>query len=95
MVAFGTTLPLELQHPKSNPWEGVVKPIFPEDIRSCRAVFKAIGHLRSTKALVSHLITHPEIPKPKYLVRKGAFDQKHEEQANDHVPLYEYFFKQT
>ena len=46
---------------------------------------------RSTTYFVDHLKEHTEIPKPKYLLNKGIFQDTVAEKYNAHVPLYQLF----
>ncbi|GAB0087066.1 uncharacterized protein DMENIID0001_013380 [Sergentomyia squamirostris] len=73
-VAFGKNLPVPLRHHRRMVREvEPSKTIFPEDLRTKETLFRGIEHLRSTKLFVKHLKEHPELPKPEYLTKSGAF----------------------
>ncbi|XP_053678026.1 uncharacterized protein LOC128728426 [Anopheles nili] len=73
-VAFGRTLPSELRRGPTKPEEGdTLQPDFPDDLRTMRALFQDIRHLRSVRYLTEHLRAQPDIPRPRYLLEAGLF----------------------
>lgn len=76
-VGFGRTLPRALYVEKSDAANiPPMQPKFPHDLRSKRTIFHGITHLRSTKAIVTHLERHPDVGRPKFLVQSGLFGGK-------------------
>ncbi|XP_052872268.1 uncharacterized protein LOC128277781 [Anopheles cruzii] len=76
-VAFGRTLPRELQGPRGRnatdqDVHGIV-PDFPNDLRTLKTLFQDIRHLRSVRYLVEHLAAQADIQRPRYLVEQGLF----------------------
>lgn len=67
-----------------------LEPRFPASMRSKRAIFEGITHLRATGTLVEHLRDHREIRKPAYLVEQRMFaaNRIDGEIYDDHVPLH-------
>ncbi|XP_055681815.1 uncharacterized protein LOC129789191 [Lutzomyia longipalpis] len=94
-VAFGKNLPVQLRHRKREVREvEPSKTIFPEDLRTRETLFRGIENLQSTKLFIDHLKKHPELSKPEYLIKRGAFAASEEHQRKfSHVPLKDLLFK--
>ncbi|XP_050090828.1 uncharacterized protein LOC126574563 [Anopheles aquasalis] len=86
-VAFGRTLPRELRTGAGagagagtgadhrDPDGDTILPDFPDDLRTLKALFKDIRHLRSVRYLIEHLQHRTDIQRPRYLVEQGLFAQ--------------------
>ncbi|XP_049285616.1 uncharacterized protein LOC125764928 [Anopheles funestus] len=72
-VAFGRTLPAELRTTSRTDSTDTIEPDFPDDLRTLRALFQDIRHLRSVRYLIEHLRTRPDIQRPRYLLDAGLF----------------------
>ncbi|XP_035906789.1 uncharacterized protein LOC118509755 isoform X2 [Anopheles stephensi] len=72
-VAFGRTLPAELRTTSRTDSTDTIEPEFPDDLRTLRALFQDIRHLRSVRYLIDHLRTRPDIQRPRYLLDAGLF----------------------
>lgn len=77
-VAFGRVLPKSMRRNKFN--EDLFDELYtincPQDLRSLKIVFESILHLRSTRALVAHLKSNPELPRAKFLADNNLFHNK-------------------
>jgi hypothetical protein len=94
-VAFGRILPLSIRRKKFN--EDLFDHLYtincPPDLRSLKIVFESILHLRSTRALVDHLKTNPELPRAKYLIDHSMFDTKTNlKLLKNQTPLWTHFY---
>lgn len=95
-VAFGRLLPLSLRRRKFN--EDLFDELYeincPPELRDLKIVFESILHLRSTRALVDHLKTNPELPRAKYLVDHNMFEPKTSLKApkQQTPPLWSHFY---
>lgn len=70
------------------------QPHFPVALRTKRTLFEGIDHLRSTQALVGHLVRHPTVERPEFLVQAGCFGDRPETMASmQHRPLYGKFVR--
>uniref|UniRef100_A0A182FJE1 Uncharacterized protein n=1 Tax=Anopheles albimanus TaxID=7167 RepID=A0A182FJE1_ANOAL len=78
-VAFGRTLPRELRAgaPERGATTDGILPDFPDDLRTLKALFKDIRHLRSVRYLIEHLRDRTDIQRPRYLVEQGLFTGAH------------------
>ncbi|XP_059616509.1 uncharacterized protein LOC132261631 [Phlebotomus argentipes] len=93
-VAFGKNLPVPLRHRKRLVREvEPSKTVFPEDLRTKETLFRGIEHLQSTKLFINHLKGHPELPKPEYLTKTGAFAAAQVQRKFSHVPLRDWLLK--
>uniref|UniRef100_A0A182PKX2 Uncharacterized protein n=1 Tax=Anopheles epiroticus TaxID=199890 RepID=A0A182PKX2_9DIPT len=72
-VAFGRTLPPALRTTSRTDSTDTIEPDFPDDLRTMRALFQDIRHLRSVRYLIDHLRTRPDIQRPRYLLDAGLF----------------------
>lgn len=76
LVAFGRSLPKDIKIKKFDEnLDDIHKINCPEDLRSLKKVFESIIHLKSTQKLVNHLKMNPEMPRAKYLIENGMFDE--------------------
>lgn len=94
LVAFGRTLPLSMRRKKFNEdlFEDLYEIICPEELSSLKIVFDSILHLGSTRALVDHLKENPDLPRAKFLVDNGMFDQKTAQKLqHQQTPLWTHF----
>ncbi|XP_052900119.1 uncharacterized protein LOC128306604 [Anopheles moucheti] len=71
--AFGRTLPAALRTTSRTDSTDTIEPDFPADLRTLRALFQDIRHLRSVRYLIDHLRTRPDIQRPRYLLDAGLF----------------------
>uniref|UniRef100_A0A182SXS0 Uncharacterized protein n=1 Tax=Anopheles maculatus TaxID=74869 RepID=A0A182SXS0_9DIPT len=85
-VAFGRTLPAELRTTSRTDSTDTIEPDFPDDLRTLRALFQDIRHLRSVRYLIDHLRTRPDIQRPRYLLNAGLFRSGIGEQG---TPFYQ------
>uniref|UniRef100_A0A182Q1Q8 Uncharacterized protein n=1 Tax=Anopheles farauti TaxID=69004 RepID=A0A182Q1Q8_9DIPT len=72
-VAFGRALPPELRATGQPDPADTIVPDFPDELRTLRALFRDIRHLRSVRYLIEHLRTRPDIQRPRYLLEAGLF----------------------
>lgn len=94
-VAFGRLLPLSMRRNKFNEdlFDDLYKIHCPPDLRSLKIVFESILHLRSTRALVDHLKTNPELPRAKYLIEHNMFESsKTNLKSQKPTPLWTYYY---
>lgn len=77
-IAFGRILPMSLRRNKFNEdlYDKNYQINCPQDLHDLKLVFESILHLSSTRSLVRHLKSHPELPRAKYLVNHKMFDPK-------------------
>ncbi|XP_055708925.1 uncharacterized protein LOC129805190 [Phlebotomus papatasi] len=93
-IAFGKNLPVPLRQRKREVREvEASKTIFPEDLRTKETLFRGIEHLQSTRLFIEHLKKHPELPKPEYLTKSGAFAASQMHRKFSHVPLRDWLLK--
>uniref|UniRef100_A0A182J7X4 Uncharacterized protein n=1 Tax=Anopheles atroparvus TaxID=41427 RepID=A0A182J7X4_ANOAO len=85
-VAFGRTLPMELRTSCRRDAIDSIRPDFPDDLRTLKALFKDIRHLRSVRYLIEHLHERSEIQRPRYLTDMGLFRSRSHELT---TPFYQ------
>ncbi|KFB37956.1 AGAP013127-PA-like protein [Anopheles sinensis] len=85
-VAFGRTLPVELRTSCRRDAIDSIRPDFPDDLRTLKALFKDIRHLRSVRYLIEHLHERAEIQRPRYLTELGLFRSRSHASA---TPFYQ------
>lgn len=94
-VAFGRCLPRNIKIEKFNEdlFDDLYEINCPEDLQSLKIVFESILHLSSTRQLVEYLKEHPELPRSKFLIDCGMFDdRKSTSTRKSEKPFWSYFY---